>query len=153
MSQRGMGNQRNNVTNEGGEELPDQRYHGTVPITKSNNKRGCAEMSPFQEQQINELMGNEVWNPKIEEMIIKSVSEAVPKTIESVIIQVQSIMIGTVKQVVGAMKEKLIEQVSQDNQSSVLRTTLSAKCEAELLENYNWRDNLKFFGLDERRPM
>ena len=72
----------NVVANESGEELPDLRFHDTTPITKSNNKRGCAEMSPIQEQQINGLMGNEVWNTKIEEMIIKSVNNAVPKIIE-----------------------------------------------------------------------
>ena len=140
----------NVVANESGEELPDLQFHDTTPITKSNNKRGYAEMSPIQEQQINELMGNEVWNTKIEEMIIKSVNNAVPKIIESVITQIQSTMIGTVKQVVGAIKEEIIEQVSQDIQSSELRTTLRARCEAELLENYNRRDNLKIFGLDEK---
>ena len=151
MSQRGMGNESSNVVaNESGEELPDLRFHDTTPITKSNNKRGCAEMSPIQEQQISELMSNEVWNAKIEEMIIKSVNNAVPKIIESVVTQIQSTMIGTVKQVVDVMKEEIIEQVSQDIQSSELRTTLRARCEAELLENYNRRDNLKIFGLDEK---
>ena len=72
------------------------------------------------------------------------------KYIESVITQIQSTMIGTVKQVVGAMKEEIIEQVSQDIESSELRTTQRARCEAELLENYNRRDNLKIFGLDEK---
>ena len=99
---------------------------------------------------MNVLMSNEEWNAKIEDMIIKSVNNAVPKIIETVITQIQSTMIGTVKQVVGEMKAEILVQVSQDIHCAELRTTLRARCEAEQLENYNRRDNLKIYGFEEK---
>ena len=91
-------------------------------------------------------MTDNLWK-KIEGAIISSINNAIPNIMKKITAELQSTFQSIVDTAVN--QAKILEQVSQQIGYVDLKNDLIAKCEAEQLETYNRRDNIKILGLRE----
>ena len=128
--------------------MPVLRPYDQTPVTPSDSKtvkRSFDALSPVQES---EIMTDNLWK-KIEGTILSSINNAIPKIIENIVAELQCTFQSFVDTAVDQAKGEILTKVSQQIGFVDLKNDLMAKCEAEQLETYNRRDNIKILGLPE----
>ena len=133
-------------------EMPTLRPYDQTPITpgerRNTAKRPCTELSPINE---NEL-GTDLWK-RIEATIVSSVNNAmnnaIPKIIENIVCELQCTFNTMIEHAVKEAKKEIIDNVGRDIEFVDTKSEMLARCEAEQLETYNRRDNIKILGLRE----
>ena len=133
-------------------EMPTLRPYDQTPITpgerRNTAKRPCTELSPINE---NEL-GTDLWK-RIEATIVSSVNNAmnnaIPKIIENIVCELQCTFNTMIEHAVKEAKKEIIDNVGRDIEFVDTKSEMLARCEAEQLETYNRRDNVKILGLRE----
>ena len=122
-----------NVAQDGNVQMPDLKLHGQIPITTNSGKRLCSELSPLSEINDDALL------KRIETMIEKSMAKFVAEVKLSLEQSVKTLIDEHFKTFKSEMKEE-IDQSERHN-------TLRVKCESEMLESYNRRENLRIVGM------
>ena len=122
-----------NVAQDGNVQMPDLKLHGQTPITTNSGKRLCSELSPLSEINDDALL------KRIESMIEKSMAKFVAEVKLSLEQSVKTLIDEHFKTFKSEMKEE-IDQSERHN-------TLRVKCESEMLESYNRRENLRIVGM------
>ena len=131
--------------------LPQLRHLDQTPITPSDKKvakRTFEALSPVQENDLSdEIM------KKIEGTLMSSIRNALPMIIENVMVELQctfkSFIDTAIETAIDTAKGEIFSKVHQDLQYMDMKSELTAKCEAEQLETYNRRDNIKILQLRE----
>ena len=90
----------------------------------------------------------ELWT-KIEGSLQNCIRNAIPGIIENVIMELQCSFNAVVNQKINEAKEEIYAKVQNDTDFIDLKNDVAAKCEAEKLETYNRRENVKIVGLRE----
>ena len=112
---------------------PVLRYMDRTPLMKAGaSKRGCSELSPLEERSMEELM-----------------QSALAAQMPSIIAGIQAEVRNSVTAAINDAIAKLKDEFSQKLTMSEERCNLKSLSEAELLESYNRRDNIKVIGLPE----
>ena len=132
--------------------MPTLRPYDQTPITlgerKNSAKRPCTELSPITESEL----GTDIWK-RIEATIISSVNNAmnnaIPKMIENIVCELQCTFNTMIEAAVKEAKKEIIENVGRDIDFIDIKNEMLTRCEAEQLETYNRRDNVKILGLRE----
>ena len=117
--------------------LPDLRFHDQTPIMRSVGKRLCSELSPLAEN-------DEVLMGKIESMIKTSLATHLP----SFIAQVQSTIDQSIKTLITEHITPFKDEIREELKHQERQNTLQVKSEAEMLESYNRRENLRIIGVE-----
>ena len=73
----------------------------------------------------------------------------IPTTVSQLRSELQTIISAAVAESIAALKKDLLNEVNENLVFAEQRSDLKTLCESEQLENYNRRDNLKIFGLEE----
>ena len=126
-------------------DLPALRSHDRTPVPKPSTKRAHTELSPIShadEQQ------TDTWK-SIEEAIKTSIEAAIRALIQQILNNLKERISETVDTAVAKAKEEILESVAAD-MTIERKAELQSQCEAEQLETYNRRNNLKIFNKDEK---
>ena len=123
--------------------LPTLRYQGQTPMQTRSGKRACSELSPISEGGV---VDSGAMDTNVQQIIQESLRNAIP-----------GIMRDTQKQLEASITDivaKSIESFRKENQENLDyledRSSLKAMSEAEKLEQYNRRDNLIIYNVDEK---
>ena len=131
------------TNNAEGGSLPVLRFQDQTPMPKINNKRGCAVLSPLEEVSTNEM------TEKIRLTIQESIQTAIPHIISNLTMQLKESIKEMVNDAVQSLKVELTSRIQNTATFSENRSALLTLSEAELLESYNRRDNVRILGLPE----
>ena len=105
---------------------------------ESTSKRPCTVLSPLSEDKS---------DTKVLHLIIsaveKAISKAVPSIVAQVIVQLQSAILGAVRSAVNELKYEGYAKMAQYIELSESKKDLMTKCEAEKLETYIRKGNIK----------
>ena len=118
-------------------QMPDLKLHGQTPIVTNAGKRLCTELSPLVEMDNDELV------MKIDAMIEKAFTTHLPKMIEQLKVSLEQSVKNLVEEHIKAHKNEMKDEMQQLERHNALRV----KCQSEVLESYNRRDNLRILGI------
>ena len=125
------------VSNEQRNQMPPGlRFHDQTPIPTNTSKRLCSQLSPLDEQ-------DDSLASRIDAMIAKSFEAYLPKYMDEIKASIET----TVKSLVEEHIKGLKEDIFSEMQFQYRQTELKTKCEAETLETYNRRENLRILGI------
>ena len=128
-----------NVENQSGP--PELRYLDETPKAKTNaNKRARSELSPINE---NELEKN------THDAMQSAIKEAIPDIVAKIMKKIDDTINNKVKEALKGVKEDLRKDVNQEFGSIEAKIDMKSKCDVEMIEQYNRRDNIKVFGIRE----
>ena len=124
-------------------DLPTLRHLDQTPIHRAENKRLCSQLSPIEE----------VSHQNVPQQIHTAIQEAMNAFVPKIIQQLESTLQETIKMTLNAS----LDQIKNDVQNAMMKefnkfqsnTELKIWSEVEKLENYNRRDNLRIFDLQE----
>ena len=123
--------------------LPTLRYLGQTPMQTRSGKRACAELSPISE-------GGAVDAGALDTNIQQIIQESLKNAIPGIMREIQKQLEASITDIVV----KSIESFRKENQENMDyledRSSLKAMSEAEKLEQYNRRDNLKIYNIGEK---
>ena len=132
-------------------EPPKLRYQGEETPYKRDAKRPFTELSPVSEAD-DQLNSEDMWK-NISEKIRTAINNVIPNIVENIVAEVQSTLKATidhsVEEAVESAKGEIYTKIYNDMGFMEAKVSLRAQCEAEALEQYNRRDNLKVFGMTE----
>ena len=132
-------------------EPPKLRYQGEETPYKRDAKRPFTELSPVSEADY-QLNSEDMWKA-ITEKIRLAINNVIPSIVENIVAEVQSTLKATVdhsvEEAVECAKGEIYSKIYDDIGFMEAKVSLKAQCEAEVLEQYNRRDNLKVFGMPE----
>ena len=125
----------------------------STPMPPKNvNKRPCTVLSPIEEPAVATNI-DAIIESAIDRALPKSIESAIPKLIESMSKEVERMVKTAISSSMEALKEDIKKEIrasiKDDLDFSLQKANLHAKAEAEVLENYNRRDNVKILGLEE----
>ena len=121
--------------------MPDLRYHDQTPLAKPDNKRLCSELSPMMEE--SDL--TKTVNETIQAVLTSSMPE-IMKTIQD---QLTVKIKAAVDECLRSLREDITKEVKQTVFYAEERSDLKAKCESEMLESYNRRENVRIIGMPD----
>ena len=114
-------------------DLPELRHQDPTPITKQDSKRSRSELIP-----INEFLNIDGIQAQIETSVEKSFQKFISLMNEDLLQKLKVMMDNAV----NAIKTEVnIEMASMER-----RLNLKMMSEAEMLESYNRRDNIRVLG-------
>lgn len=151
MSQRGMESETTQTTQAHTSEASSNdnskqdfiRFHDHTPIpTQPASKRTFLSLSPDGE-------GGDHLQQLLDNAIQKAITNALPQFVGQIMKQVETSIQESVQKAVGNIKSEIYDQVAADIDYSEMKIEVLARCEAEKLETYNRRDNIKILGLKE----
>ena len=128
------------------DEMSTLKYHGQTPICSSTNKRPFIELSPCVEDN---GAGQLDISKQVEDAITKSVNLLMPKMIENIKEQIKSVVETAIGTALSNLKNEMMLWTKEEISKLEKREALRTLSEAELLESYNRRDNVKIIGLSE----
>ena len=129
-------------------ELPQLRLYDQTPTAdRKTAKRPCTELSPIQESPT-KLFTDDMWK-QIERTITTNINNAMPNIIENIVCELQCTFQGMIDQAITTAKTEIYAEVKENIDFVDSKIAVRTKCEAEQLENYNRRDNIKILGLRE----
>ena len=128
------------------DEMSTLKYHGQTPICSSTNKRPFIELSPCVEDNGG---GQLDISKQVEDAITKSVNLLMPKMIENIKEQIKSVVETAIGTALSNLKNEMMLWTKEEISKLEKREALRTLSEAELLESYNRKDNVKIIGLSE----
>ena len=112
---------------------PVLRYMDRTPLMKASaSKRGCSELSPLEER-------------SMEEVIQSALAAQMPSIIAGIQAEVRNSVSAAINDAIAKLKDEFAQKLTVQEE----RCNLKSLSEAELLESYNRRDNIKIIGLPE----
>ena len=122
-------------------EPPQLKFQGMTPVTKTPApKRPCTVLSPIGEVDVESTMSK-----LIEDSFEKSIQKMMPQILQTVKDEVRT----TINDIVDAKIEELQNKLSLKIDLEQEKAKLKTLSEAELLESYNRRDNVKILGVEQ----
>ena len=131
-------------------EPPKLRYQGEetpTPLKKQGGKRPAVELSPILEGDFTESI-----KKTVDDAIKEAMKNAIPGMIESIRSELREFIKATVDQSIKELKDEMVQFVQAETDEVQAKNEALALCEAEQLETYNRRDNVKIFGVNEEDP-
>ena len=86
---------------------------------------------------------------KIEGTIVSTINNAIPNIIENIVCELKRTFNTMTEEAVKKAKKEIIDNVGRDIEFVDTKNEMLARCEAEQLETYNRRNNVKTLGLRE----
>ena len=130
--------QASDLTNETEVNLPSEpaqlRYQDQTPLGKQDSKRMRSELSP-----ISELSKLDNIEKLVEAGVEKSLQKHFSQLSDQLISQMRILLDEAVKSIKTELRSEMMEN----------RLELKMKSEAELLESYNRRENIRIIGVPE----
>ena len=120
---------------------PTLRYLDQTPIGKQDPKRKHCELSPTDERE--ELAH------LIKASVQEAFAEAIPTIVEKVKSEVMESMKTLLNKEIEDLKTNIMQEVYHEVGNAEERSTLRSLSEAESLEMYNRRENIRIVGLEE----
>ena len=112
---------------------PVLRYMDRTPVMKATaSKRSCSKLSPLEER-------------SIEEDIQSTLAPQMPSIIAGIQAEVRNSVSAAINDAIAKLKDEFAQKLTVQEE----RCNLKSLSEAELLESYNRRDNIKVFGMPE----
>ena len=104
-----------------------------TPLMKASaSKRGCSELSPLEER-------------SMEEVIQSALAAQMPSIIAGIQAEVRNSVSAAINDAIAKLKDEFAQKLTVQEE----RCNLKSLSEAEQLESYNRRDNIKIIGLPE----
>ena len=125
--------------------MPELRYHDNTPVSKPAAKRPLVEMSPLNESDVSDNIKS-----YFDESIKAAFKKAIPEIVAQLISELHELISTEVKKAMGIMKSEIVQEFQAEYDFLSLQSDVKAKCEAEQLESYNRRDNIKIFDVMEK---
>ena len=124
--------------------MPGLKLHGQTPISSAAGKRLCAELSPLSESPEESLRTkiDSLIETKFDSLIEKSLAAHIPKFLAELKASIDQSVKSLVEEHFKTYKEEIRKEMENADRHNALRT----KCEAETLETYNRRENLRILG-------
>ena len=119
-----------------------------TPIPKASSKRMCVSFSPDL-QSLSEA--NNSLNETIESTIEKVLEFQIQKIVEKLESSLSAIFKYLINQGLQDIKESVIKEFLETIEMETRKCNLKSVSEAELLEGYNRRDNVRIIGLPEEK--
>ena len=126
--------------------IPQIRFQDQTPIPKSSSKRMRVSFSPDL-QSASEA--NNSLNETIESTIEKVLESQIPKIVEKLETSLSAIFKSLINQGLQDIKESVLKETMETIEMETRKCNLKSVSEAELLEKYNRRDNVRIIGLPE----
>ena len=114
--------------------MPDLRYHDQTPLAKADNKRLCSALSP--EDNESDL------TKTVQEAIQAGVASSMPDIIKTIQDQLTTKIKAAVDESLKSLREDITREVKETVFYAEERSDLKAKCDSEMLESYNRRENV-----------
>ena len=118
--------------------LPGLKFQGQTPISTNIGKRLCSELSPLTESVDDVLMN------KIQALIESSLSIYLLKFIAELRLTIDQ----SIKSLIAEHFNSFTTEIKEEMDIRERNNTLRGKCEAEVLESYNRRENLRVVGIE-----
>ena len=134
-------------------DLPNLRFLDQTPIlNKQDAKRAKPDSSPS-----SDTFDEDLFLSKIDKMLESRISSIIPACISQIITQVRteiqvaipSAVKQAVEQVKEEMKAEIIKHIEDDLYYQEERCNVAAMSQAETVENYTRRDNIRISGVQE----
>ena len=125
--------------------MPELRYHDNTPVSKPAAKRPLVEMSPLNESDVSDNIKS-----YFDESIKAAFKKAIPEIVAQLKSELHELISTEVKKAMGIMKSEIVQEFQAEYDFLSLQSDVKAKCEAEQLESYNRRDNIKIFNVMEQ---
>ena len=122
------------------EQMPGIRYHDQTPVAKADNKRLRSAFSPTDDNDNNDELKN---------TIQEAVASAIPGIVKIIEEQIIQSIQSAIDERLNKAKDEIKKEVNESIYYAEERCNLKAKCESELLESYNRRENVRIIGLPE----
>ena len=119
------------------ESMPGLRYHDRTPLPKNSVKHLCSELSPLGE-------GHEGLDQKLDELIGKFFATHLPKFATELKKVFEQSIKTLIDEDLKAFKDEVNNRIDHEERQSTLRS----KCDGEVLESYNRRENLRIIGIE-----
>ena len=126
----------------GNNDLPFLRYLDQTPIVRNENKRLCSVLSPLNENEKD-------FTAAIESAIEKSFEKLLPSLVLKIQSSLQESIQQTLNEAVAKIRSEIWDFMTNGMNCLERRMDLKVKCETELVESYNRRDNVRIIGLPE----
>ena len=118
--------------------LPGLKFQGQTLISTNIGKRLCSELSPLTESVDDVLMN------KIQALIESSLSTYLPNIIAELRLTIDQ----SIKSLIAEHFNSFTTEIKEEMDIRERNNTLRGKCEAEVLETYNRRENLRVVGIE-----
>ena len=118
---------------------PGLKFQAQTPIPTNIGKRLCSELSPLTESVDDVLMN------KIQALKESSLTTYLPKFIAELRLTIDQSIKSLIVEHFNSFTTEIKEEMDIRERSNIMRV----KCEAEILEKYNRRDNLRVVGIEE----
>ena len=128
--------------------LPILKFHDQTPVSAPGSKRQCAVLSPCGELDDSDILNSTIAK-KIKDAISKSMQKLMPNVLNKFKSQIESIIMSTIAEATTKLKAEVLNMVKGEIVNVECRSNLKALSEAELLESYNRRENVKILGITE----
>ena len=128
--------------------LPILKFHDQTPVCAPGSKRQGAVLSPCGELDDSDHLNSTIAK-KIEDAISKSMQKLMTNVLNEVKSQIESIIKSTIAEATTKLKAEVLNMVKGEIVNVECRSNLKALSEAELLESYNRRENVKILGITE----
>ena len=135
----------NDKCNAATHDLPTLVFHDQTPNPKPDNKSSKISLSPCTED--DEYANKDSLIKKIKNIISMSMKELVPSIIDQMKKEIATMLKTNYNRTSSdwlGIKEDILISLSSGMNQMETRNKLKAQCEAEKLEMYNRRDNVKF---------
>ena len=125
------------------EDIPTLRYQGMTPIPKSCSKRGCAVLSPIEQ----ETTADNNLVQLIQTTIKTSINEIIPIMFGNLKNEMKELMKTMVTDATEDMKKQILSEVKAQLSAQEARCYLKSLSEAEIVESYTRRENIRIIGV------
>ena len=122
------------------QKMPDLRYHDQTPLAKAD-KRLCSALSP--EDNESDL------TKTVQEAIQAAVASSMPDIMKTIQDQLTTKIKAAVDESLKSLREDITREFKETVFYAEERSDLKAKCESEMLESYNRRENVRIIGMPE----
>ena len=125
-------------------DVPELRYHDQTPVSKPTPKRPNIVLSPCDEENSEDDVTG-----KLKHTIEESMKLLIPSLVEQIKAQLMTAINVAVESAINNMKKEIISSSNMEIASQANVSYLRTLSEAEKLESYNRRDNLRILGIPE----
>ena len=134
----------NDISIERNTDVPGLRYHDQTPVSKPTPKRPNIVLSPCDEENSEDDVTG-----KLKHTIEESMKLLIPSLVEQIKAQLMNAINVAVESAINNMKKEIISSSKMEIASQANVSYLRTLSEAEKLESYNRRDNLRILGIPE----
>ena len=132
------------VQNQDETNIPELRYRDQTPISRPDSERPRATLSPMAEEE-----NNDDFSTKVENAVKLSMATIVPGIIDQLKNQLADLIKDAIQVSMQNLKQEIMSEVYWRLSFQKMQCDLKALSEAELVESYTRRENVKILGVQE----